>query len=233
MILLKKIISYAIPTVVIPLAVMLGALIFRDRMYVWIAVCVAIMACIPFFLAFEKGSASSKRLTLVAVLTSLGIVGRLVFAVVPHFKPVAALTQITGMFLGAHCGFICGALSALISNFAFGQGPWTPFQMLSWGLTGFFGGVFSRLLKHSRVAAYIYGALSGVVYSLILDVWSVLLYGGEAGSEMISLLIASAPVMLIYAVSNVVFLALFIRPIGEKIERIKLKYGIELPEEDR
>ena len=228
---LRRIASYVIPTVVIPSAVVAGALIFKDRMYIWIAVCIAIAACVPFFLAFERGSASSQRLTLVAVLTALGIVGRLVFAIVPHFKPVAAITQITGMFLGAQSGFICGALSALISNFAFGQGPWTPFQMLAWGLAGFFGGVFSRLLKRSRMATYVFGAISGILYSLILDVWSVLLYeGGEIG-EMWSLLLASVPVMLMYAASNVVFLALFVRPIGEKLERIKLKYGLEMPEE--
>lgn len=34
------------------------------------------------------------------------------------------------------------------------------------------------------------------------------------------------PVALEYAVSNVVFLLLLARPIGEKLERIKTKYGL-------
>lgn len=223
----KKIISYAIILAIIPAIIVLGAFIFKSKMYLWIGLCVAVFSCVPFFLAYEKGRASSQRITLVAIMTALGIAGRLIFAIVPHFKPVAAIVQITGIFLGAQSGFVCGALSALISNIAFGQGPWTPFQMLAWGLTGFFGGVFASSLKKHRSLNYLLGALCGIMYSLIMDVWSILLYGGSE-SSLLTLLIASLPIMLIYAVSNIIFLALFTRPIGDKLERIKLKYGIEI-----
>lgn len=227
----KKIISYAIILAVIPAVIAIGALIFKSKMYLWIGLCVAVFSCVPFFLAYEKGRASSQRITLVAIMTALGIAGRLIFAIVPHFKPVAAIVQITGIFLGAQSGFVCGALSALISNIAFGQGPWTPFQMLAWGLTGFFGGIFAKALKNRRALNYFLGALCAVMYSLIMDVWSVLLYGGSEGG-FITLFIASLPIMLVYAASNVIFLAIFTRPIGDKLERIKLKYGIETDDID-
>ena len=224
----KKCISYALPLVLVPAVAIGGAVLFGKKSYSWISLCVAVISCLPFFIAFEKGRAKSTRLVLLAVLTALSVVGRTVFAPIPHFKPMTALVIITGIYLGAESGFLCGSI--VLSNFVFGQGPWTPFQMFAWGTIGLFGGLLSVLLKRSRIALYVYGAFAGVLYSLILDVWTVVWYSeisGEGG--VLTLLLASLPTMAIYAVSNVIFLMLLARPIGEKLERIKLKYGLDTP----
>ena len=117
-------------------------------------------------------------MVLVAVMTAISVLGRFI----PFFKPITALTVITAMYLGGEAGFLVGSLSALLSNFYFGQGPWTAFQMLAWGLIGYVAGLIAESLKRNRALLLAYGVLSGIAFSLIMDVWTVLWY--SAGFDM-------------------------------------------------
>ena len=143
------------------------------------------------------------------------------------FKPLTAFTIISGMYLSAPAGFICGSFSALISNIYFGQGPWTLFQMISWGLIGFISGVIGEKLLEKRIILVIYAFISGVLFSLIMDLWTVLNIDKEFNfSRYIIQLISSFPIMIIYSLSNIVFLILLQKPIGKKLKRAKKRYGI-------
>src|SRR5699024_4394169 len=119
---------------------------------------------------------NTRRMVILAVLVAISVVGRFIFAALPAFKPVTAIVVISAIFFGAEAGFLVGALSALISNIYFGQGPWTPFQMFSWGLIGFIAGLpyFRNKLKNNKVYLVLYGIIAGVAYSLIMDVWTVM-----------------------------------------------------------
>ena len=120
-----------------------------------------------------------------------------------------------------------GSFAALLSNFYFGQGPWTPFQMLAWGLIGLFAGYFSSLLKKNHIFLLMFGVLSGVVYSFIMDVWTVLWYDGKFHLALyLSAIVSALPHILLYAASNFIFLWFMAKPFGEKLERIQVKYGI-------
>ena len=223
----KNWISYGVIILIIPVIVILGAVIFRNKQFAFISMAVTILACVPFFISFENKSHNSTRLVMIAILTALSVVGRLVFAVVPGIKPVTAMVIITALYFGSEAGFMTGSLTALLSNFALGQGPWTPFQMLTWGLIGFVAGLLSERLKTNKAMLYIYGALSGIVFSLLMDLWSVIWQDGIFNLlRYISLLASSTIFCVIYAISNVVFLFILTKPIGSKIERIKEKYGI-------
>ena len=176
---------------------------------------------------FEKGRASTGRLVLIAVMVALTVAGRVLFAPIPGFKPVTALVVITAMYFGGEAGFITGAMSALLSNFYFGQGPWTPFQMFVWGIIGLIAGLIAPFLKKSRICLAVYGAISGVVYSLLMDVWTVLWWDGMFHAERyVAAVLSAAGFMAVYAVSNVVFLLLLAKPIGKKLERVQKKYGL-------
>ena len=224
---MKKWLGYGILCLLIPAVVLGGALIFRDRQYAYITLCVAVLSCLPFFLHFERSANDVKRLILIAVMVALSVAGRMLFAPLQHFKPVTALVIITAMYFGSEAGFMTGALSAVISNFYFGQGPWTPFQMLSWGLLGFIAGLIADPLRRSRVVLAIYAVISGVLYSLLMDIWSTLWSDGYFNvSRYLAFVVSSAQFTLIYAVSNLVFLLLLARPIGKILCRIKTKYGI-------
>lgn len=106
-----------------------------------------IVSAIPFFMVYEKRQPKPRDLIPIAVMAALCVVGRAAFAIIPlpHFKPVSALVIITALVFGPEAGFLTGALSGFISNFVFGQGPWTPWQMFCWGMIGFIAGTLYRL----------------------------------------------------------------------------------------
>ena len=62
----------------------------------------------------------------------------------PQFKPVVALVIIAGVCFGGETGFLVGAVTGFVSNFFFGQGPWTPWQMFALGIVGFIGGILFK-----------------------------------------------------------------------------------------
>ena len=219
--------KYLLWLVAIPVCVFIGICVFPASAHIWISLCVAIFACVPFFISFESRKTDNKMLVIISVMVALSIIGRYAFSFLPHFKPVTAIVIITGLYLGAEAGFLCGALSALISNFIFGQGPWTPFQMFAWGVIGLIAALISRYIKKSKPLLCLFGALAGTLYSALLDISATLWYDGAFNlSRYLGLLVTSLPVMAVYAVSNAIFLILLSSPIGMKLERIKTKYGL-------
>lgn len=223
----KRIISFIILCVLVPAAVVAGALLFDERRYAWVILCVTLLSCLPMFISFERNSAEAKRLVMIAVMTALSVAGRFLFAALPGFKPVTAMVVITAMYFGSEAGFMTGALSAVISNFYFGQGPWTPFQMFSWGIIGLLAGLFARRLRQSRIWLSVFGVLAGVLYSLLMDIWTVFWADGYFNiTRYIAAVGSAAWFTAVYAVSNVIFLMLFAKPIGKILDRISVKYGI-------
>ncbi len=204
-----------------------GCVVFADRAASWLICSAAVAACGLFFSRFEKRDISSGEIALTAVMTALAVSGRLLFAAVPAFKPCAAVIILAGIYLGAGHGFTIGALTALISNFYFSQGIWTPFQMMVWGLTGMLAGLLGGHLRKGRLPLAVFGALAGLVYSLSLDVCSMLWLGGGFSAErFIGLTAASAWFTVSYMASNVIFLMIFTRPSARIFKRLKDKHGI-------
>lgn len=165
---------------------------------------------------------------LIAIMIALSSIGRIIFAPIPGFKPVTAMTVITAMYFGSRSRIHDrDALSAVISNFFFGQGPWTPFQMFSWGILGFIAGLIADPLRRNKIILTIYAIFSGILFSLIMDVWTVLWSDGYFNfSRYLAATISAVPFTVIYAVSNVIFLLLFSKPIGKILDRIKVKYDL-------
>ena len=227
---LKKVARYLLFLVIAPLTVYFGITVFGAKRYAFVSAAVAVISIAPFFFVFEKSKRNRTdplRLSLIAVITAISIVSRIAFSFAPSFKPVTAVVIICGMFLGGEAGFMCGSLTALISNFYFGQGAYTPFQMLAWGIIGFLAGAFGRLLRKNVPFLLIYGAISGVAFSLMLDVWSTIWFDGYFNfSRYVIQITAALPMTVSYAVSNVIFLLVLAAPFGKKLERIKNKYGI-------
>lgn len=212
-----------LPFIVMPALVVLGAVVLREKQHLIVSLGMACMALLFFLTGFEKRRTGGRRMVIVSVMTALCIVGRFI----PLFKPITALTIITAMYLGGEAGFLVGAMSAALSNFYFGQGPWTPFQMLAWGFIGLIAGWLADPLKKHRWLLLIYGVAAGAAYSLIMDVWNVLWYAGSLDWSLYAASVATAlPHTLLYAVSNFVFLYFLAKPFGEKMERVKIKYGV-------
>lgn len=219
----RCILKIAIPFLLIPLAVLISNFVFGKVHYLLISLIVAALAVLLFIAGFEKKQVGSRRLVLAAVMTALCIVGRFI----PFFKPITAITVISALYLGGQTAFLIGAISALLSNFYFGQGPWTPFQMMAFGLIGLIAGYISDILIKHKSLLLLYAVISGVIYSLIMDVWTVVWYSGGLNIALyLSAALTALPHTLMYAVSNFLFLWFLAKPFGEKLERIKIKYGI-------
>ena len=212
-----------IPLVFIPVVAIAGTLVFDEKKHIFVSLGVAVLSLMFFSLGFERKRTGSRRAVLTSVMVALSVVGRMI----PIFSPVTAMTVISGMYLGGEAGFLVGALSALLSNFIFGQGPWTPFQMIAWGIIGLSAGWLSPLLKKNKIFAVSYGVLSGIAFSLVMDVWTVLWYEGSFSLTLyLAATVTALPHTALYAVSNGVFLWFMTKPFGDKLERIKIKYGI-------
>ncbi|MCR5829027.1 MAG: ECF transporter S component [Lachnospiraceae bacterium] len=219
----RKILRIIIPFLVVPAAVLVGAYVFEDKMYAYVSLVITILAIVLFISGFEKRRTGSRRMVIVVVMTVIAVIGRFV----PIIKPVAAITVISGVFLGGESGFLVGSMTSVVSNFFWGQGPWTPFQMFSWGMIGLVAGLIGKYLKTSKPVLYIYGAFSGLLFSLIMDVWTVLWYNdGFSWDGYLAAIASAAPMTILYAFSNVIFLIILFDPIGKKLERIRTVYGL-------
>jgi energy-coupling factor transport system substrate-specific component len=95
------------------------------------------------FAWYERDRPDARIVALVGTLAAFAALGRIAFAAVPNVKPTTDIVLIAGYALGGAPGFAVGALAALTSNFFFGQGPWTPWQMAAWGATGVLGAVLA------------------------------------------------------------------------------------------
>lgn len=220
---LRSILKIVIPFILIPLAVFFGAKLLDARKHMFVSLAVALLTIYLFVAGFEKKQTGTRRMVIISIMIALSIVGRFI----PFFKPVTAITIITAIYLGSESGFMVGAFSALLSNFSFGQGPWTPFQMLSWGMLGLIAGFLAKPLKANKVFLLIFGVISGIIFSIIMDVWIVLSYNDVLNVQLFfSSFIAAIPHTVLYSISNFVFLLILSKPFGEKLERIKVKYGV-------
>ena len=223
----------------VPLIIYSGLTYFDNRAYLFIGLLIIGVAMIPFFTAVEEKNPPARELILIAVMAAIAVVGRMAFFMIPQFKPMTAVVIISGIGLGAQAGFLTGVVAAFVSNFFFGQGPWTPWQMFSLGIIGFIAGLlfykkipFSERTKKwkikRKVLLLIYGGLSTLlIYGLIMDTSGVLSIQREVTKEMfIATYISGFPFNLIHAASTVIFLAVMAEPIEKKLERIQKKFGI-------
>ncbi len=216
---------------VIPLTLYIGVFYFGDRSYGVVSVLLLLFCMLPFFMIFEGRKPKPREIVVMAVLCGLGVAGRAAFFMLPQFKPVLALTILAGIAFGGEAGFMVGAVTMLVSNMLFSQGPWTPWQMFAMGIIGFLAGILFRkgLLRRTRLSICIFGALSAVViYGGIMNPASVLIFtpASFGWKAVLASYLTGFPMDLIHAASTVVFAAFLAEPMLEKLDRIKTKYGL-------
>ena len=230
---LKSAIKISVYFLLIPALIIVGTALFNNKQYVLVAAGIAALSFIPVFLSFEKGRHNERELLVIACMTVLSVLSREIFMLVPHFKPVTAMIIITAIAFGKEAGFLTGALTALLSNIFFGQGPWTPFQMCAWGLTGLISGLIFGNGKTNLFKLILTGIVSGIGFSFFMDIYTALSLGSFSFSVYLAALLSAAPVTAIYCFSNVVFLLLLSKPLLKILTRIKTKYGVFQKDQSR
>ncbi|MBR4890473.1 MAG: ECF transporter S component [Clostridia bacterium] len=223
-------VSLAIVIVLIPLTILFGVYFLKDRKYYFISLLVVLEAIVPFIVAFEKRRPKAREIVIISVLCALAICGRVIFSAFPQFKPVIAVVIISGLCFGGEAGFLVGTITAFVSNFFFGQGPFTPWQMFAYGIVGFLAGILFNggLLKGKKVWISVFGFFATTVISgVILNSASVILWQPNPTLEMfISACVLGLPFDIVHGASTAFFLMFITEPLVTKIERIKVKYGI-------
>lgn len=200
------------------------------RLYYLVALLIIVGTMIPFFMVFERRGPQARELVVLATISAIAVAGRAAFFFLPQFKPVCAIVIIAGVCFGAESGFLVGAVTGFVSNFFFGQGAYTPWQMFCFGIVGFVAGILFRkgLLKRSRVALSVYGGLATLVlYGGIINLGTLLIAGIPfTPPAIVACYAAALPFDLVHAAATVFFMLVIGRPMLEKIDRLKVKYGL-------
>ena len=214
----------------VPVTLFVGLFYLDNKKYYFISLLILLECMAPFFLLFEGRKPQARELVVIAVLCAVAVAGRAALFMLPQCKPVMALTILAGVAFGGEAGFLVGAMTMLLSNLLFAQGPWTPYQMFAMGIIGFLAGLLFRrgLLRRSRVSLAVFGALAAiVVYGGIMNPVSALLWSQALnGAVLLTYYLSGFPMDLIQAIATFLFLWFAAEPMLEKLERIKVKYGL-------
>ncbi|AMK15166.1 ECF transporter S component [Methanobrevibacter olleyae] len=176
------------------------------------------------FKMYEQKKPTVESIVLIAVLTAVAVVGRLILMSIPAVNMASFIIIMVGAVFSKEEGFLVGALTALVSGLFMGMGYWVLFQMLAWGLMGATAGLFAS--KFDNVAfRIVFGLLWGLLYGWITDV-SAIFYSGTALeiSPIIALYINGFSYDLTHGVTNAVLLVVLYDWFKKMFTRAKVKY---------
>lgn len=232
---MKKSTLFSILTIVllIPGTLWLGTKL-PGRWYYLTSTLVILETMLPFFFSFESRKPQARELVTLAVMAALAAASRAAFAFFPAFKPITAIIMITGIAFGAESGFLTGAVAAFASNFIFGQGPWTPWQMMAYGFGGFLAGALlhKRKLTGKPLVDSILLAVFGfltilVVVGPLLDCCTIFTTGSKITGAFVATILASGlPINFTHATACALTMFLFSKPLLDKLHRLQVKYGM-------
>ena len=224
----SNIVTLLVFLLLIPATLFLGTKI-PGRSYYITGTLIILELMIPFFMAFEGRRPQARELVVIAVMCAIAIAARVAIPI-PNFKAIFAIIMLSGIAFGPEAGFMVGAISAFASNFFYGQGPYTPWQMMAYGAGGMLAGFLfakGRLPRKPWVMA-IFGFLATVLWvGPLLDTSSVFLMLSDINWNSVLLTYtAGLSVNISQAVCTVLVMLLFGRPLLDKLDRIQVKYGM-------
>jgi len=227
----QMLISIAFVLLIIPLTLFIAVKFVGNKSYYGIALIVILEIMIPFVMSFEKRKPKAREVVVLSSLCAIAVAGRTAFFMFPQFKPVMAVVIVTGVAFGAESGFLVGALTMLVSNMMFSQGPWLPWQMFAMGMIGFLSGILfqKRVLKCTRMSLCTFGFVSAVfIYGGIMNPAAALMSMSDVNMDtVIAYYLTGLPVDCVQGIATWMFLWFGGEAMLEKLERIKTKYGIE------
>lgn len=214
-------------TVLLGTALFLTVYFYHNDLY--IALSYSLWAFIFIGLAAFSSSwkLNAEEIIIIGALAAIAAVGRTIFAPLPSIQPVSFIIICSAVVFGWRTGIMVGILSAFVSNLLLGQGPWTLWQMLAWGLMGFAAGVIFYDRNRSKATKMVFGFIAGIMFGWIMNLWYLVSYVDAVSWAGILLAYGASFFMdLLHALSNVVFIALLADSLEKILFRIRNKYGI-------
>jgi energy-coupling factor transport system substrate-specific component len=183
------------------------------------------------FAWYERSRPPSQVVALVAALAAMAIAGRIAFAAFPNVKPTTDIVVFAGYALGGAPGFAVGALTGLVSNFWFGQGPWTPWQMLGWGMCGAMGAALALGTRNAgRFTLAAVCGFAGIAYGVLLNFSLMATYGGDLSVQRFLALEARAiPFDVAHVAGNVAFALLAGPALVRMLSRFRRRFQWRSP----
>ena len=158
------------------------------------------------FKMYEAKKPPVESIVLIAVLTAIATVGRIILMSIPAVNLASFIIIMVGVVFGKEEGFLVGALTAFVSGLFMGMGYWVLFQMLAWGLMGASAGFLASRFD-SVGFRIVFGLLWGFLYGWITDI-SAIFYSGTALeiTPIIALYLNGVSYDLTHGVTNAVLL---------------------------
>lgn len=121
----------------------------------------------------------AKHIALLAILTALAYVGRIVFQFLPNVQPMTAIIIILTLNMGLIDGLIVASLSLFLSNIFLGLGPWTFAQLISFAAIVLLTSLVMKplYLKKTKPLFVLFAFFSGIFYGFIISLFSYKIYG--------------------------------------------------------
>ena len=212
----------------IPLTLFLGDKLPGKGYYIT-GVLIIIELAFPFFMMFEKRKPQARELVVLAVMIALAVIGRVAIPI-PHLKAAFAIILLTGIAFGPEAGFVVGAITAFASNFFYGQGAYMPWQMMAYGAGGMLSGfvfIKNKIPKKPWIMAIV-GFFAVVLWiGPLLDTSHIFIMMPEISFTTISAALASGfPVNVSQGICTALMMLVFGKPLLEKLDRVKQKYGM-------
>lgn len=214
--------------VFVPATLFLGSCI-SGRSYYLTGTLVILETLIPFIMAFEGRKPQARELVVIAVMCAISVAARAAIPL-PNFKPMFAVIILSGIAFGGETGFLVGAVSAFASNFFYGQGAYTPWQMMAYGSAGLLGGLLfsGKRIPRKRLPMSVFGFFCVLLLvGPLLDTCSVFLTLSEITPKTAApLYLSGFPVNLSQAICTFLTILLLGETLLEKLNRVKKKFGI-------
>jgi len=195
----------------------------------WVTACllIFILLAIGFY---ERKKLHARELAVIVSMAALAGISRVPFVGLPSVQPTTFLVLYSGFVFGPLMGCAIGACAAWISNFFLlqGQGPWTIWQMLAWGLVGLTSGfVGQRWLKSPKFILLLLSVGWGFLFGWIMNFWVWVTFSYPLNWQTwIAVNAASVLFDLTHAVNNVLFAILFGKPLLAILKRYRHKLEI-------
>ena len=182
------------------------------------------------FAWYERSHPTARVLALVATLAALAALGRIAFAPLPSVKPTTDIVLLTGYVLGGAPGFAVGAVGALASNLFFGQGPWTPWQMVGWGGAGVIGAVLARVAGRDlgRFALASACALASLAFGVVMNLHLWVTFSGDHTLSKLGYYFATSLAFdLAHAIGSFAFCLAFGPALVRALRRYRMRFEVE------
>jgi energy-coupling factor transport system substrate-specific component len=180
------------------------------------------------WLAYERRPGSARLVAVVGTLAAVAALGRDVFVALPEVKPITAMTLVVGYALGPLPGFTVGALGMLMSNFLFGQGPYTPWQMAAWGCVGLLGAVLGRLSgrRLGRVTLALGCAIAALAAKEVMNVYTWTIGASHTSGALLAVAGTGLPFDLVDTVASLAFGLAFGPELARLLARMRVRMDI-------